>query len=240
MTPTRLLLVPPDPDARAMLGSMLRSLNPEILEAGDDGTAVGMLERRPGLLLIGINPDDPDALNLLSYTRHRFPRLPTFLLSSADRPGLSRRALRMGATAVLKYPLPATQLRASVTQALGHREAPRKPGGGDQQAVGFTNGPPVGPETAPEEEPQPDRPADAAPCTCARHTRPAGEAVPNPVVEAGMPVRPLKEALEGPERAIILQALKVCGGSRHETAKALGVDRSTLYKKMKRLGLIDE
>jgi two-component system response regulator HydG len=241
MTPTRLLIVHPEPDALAMLGAMLRSLTLEILEAGDHGTAVGMLERQPGLVLIGINPDDADALKLLSYTRHKFPRLPILLLSSADRPGVSRQALRMGAKAVLKYPLPATQLRASVLQALGLHEAPRRTGGVDHQAAGSTDGTLPGPETPPEDAPQPDRPADATPCTCTRHTRPVDEGVPNVVViPAGMPIRPLKEALEGPEREIILHALKACGGSRHEAAKALGIHRTTLYKKMKGFGLVDE
>ena len=47
----------------------------------------------------------------------------------------------------------------------------------------------------------------------------------------------LKEALEGPERQIILAALGKHGWNRQETAEALGVNRTTLYKKMKRLGL---
>src|SRR5262245_32048408 len=70
-------LVHPDPAARAMLGSMLRPLTSEILEASDGGTAVGMLEQQPGLVLIGINPEDPEALGLFSHTRRKFPRLPT-------------------------------------------------------------------------------------------------------------------------------------------------------------------
>ena len=49
----------------------------------------------------------------------------------------------------------------------------------------------------------------------------------------------LKEALEGPERQIILAALGRNGWNRQETADALGVNRTTLYKKMKRLGLED-
>jgi two-component system response regulator HydG len=217
-----------------MLASMLRSLTPEILEAGDDDTAVSMLERRPGLALIGISPEDPDALRLLSYTRHRFPGLPAILLSSADPAGFFRQALRIGATAVLKYPLPATQLRASVIQALGPREAHRRSGGVDQPGAGSATGMPLSPGTPPEQESRPDRPADAAPCIC--HPRPVDWAA----VQAGMPIRPLQEALEGPERAIILHALTACGGCRYETARALGVNRSTLYKKMKRLGILDE
>jgi two-component system response regulator HydG len=103
-------------------------LTSEILEASDGGTAVRMLERQPGLVLIGIDPEDPEALGLLSHTRRKFPRLPTILLSFTDHPGLSRRALRLGATAVLKYALPTTQLQASMVQALGLREAPRRTG----------------------------------------------------------------------------------------------------------------
>jgi DNA-binding NtrC family response regulator len=49
----------------------------------------------------------------------------------------------------------------------------------------------------------------------------------------------LKEALEGPERQIILQALRNNGWNRASTAEALDINRTTLYKKMKRLGLDD-
>lgn len=49
----------------------------------------------------------------------------------------------------------------------------------------------------------------------------------------------LKEALEGPERQIILQTLKRYDWNRNATADALGINRTTLYKKMKRLGLED-
>jgi DNA-binding NtrC family response regulator len=49
----------------------------------------------------------------------------------------------------------------------------------------------------------------------------------------------LKEALEAPERQIILQRLRENGWNRNETADQLGVNRTTLYKKMKKLGLED-
>jgi DNA-binding NtrC family response regulator len=47
----------------------------------------------------------------------------------------------------------------------------------------------------------------------------------------------LKEALEGPERRIILDVLESNNWNRNETADQLGINRTTLYKKMKRLGL---
>jgi len=49
----------------------------------------------------------------------------------------------------------------------------------------------------------------------------------------------LREALEGPEREIILQALRLHHWNRASTADALDINRTTLYKKMKRLGLDD-
>lgn len=47
----------------------------------------------------------------------------------------------------------------------------------------------------------------------------------------------LKEALEGPERQIILEVLEANNWNRNLTAEMLGINRTTLYKKMKRLGL---
>ncbi|MEQ1903732.1 MAG: sigma-54 dependent transcriptional regulator [Pirellulaceae bacterium] len=47
----------------------------------------------------------------------------------------------------------------------------------------------------------------------------------------------LKEALEGPERQIILQSLRENNWCRNATADQLGINRTTLYKKMRKLGL---
>jgi DNA-binding NtrC family response regulator len=48
---------------------------------------------------------------------------------------------------------------------------------------------------------------------------------------------PLKEALEGPEREIILRALEHADWNRDEAARLLGINRSTLFNKLKRLHL---
>lgn len=49
----------------------------------------------------------------------------------------------------------------------------------------------------------------------------------------------LRGALAEPERQIILQALREQHWNRSATAEKLGINRTTLYKKMKRLGLDD-
>lgn len=58
-----------------------------------------------------------------------------------------------------------------------------------------------------------------------------------PTISSSTGTTTLKEALEGPERQIILQVLKQFNWNRNATADALGINRTTLYKKMKRLGL---
>lgn len=47
----------------------------------------------------------------------------------------------------------------------------------------------------------------------------------------------LKEALSSPERQIILKTLEEHDWNRNASAAALGINRTTLYKKMKKLGL---
>ncbi len=61
---------------------------------------------------------------------------------------------------------------------------------------------------------------------------------PIPIAPVGN--RTLKEALEGPERQIILDVLEMHNWNRYATAESLGINRTTLYKKMKRLGLEQE
>jgi two-component system response regulator HydG len=51
-------------------------------------------------------------------------------------------------------------------------------------------------------------------------------------------ILPLKEALEGPEKQLILQALEALNWNRQETARVLDINRTTLYKKMKKYGLL--
>jgi len=61
----------------------------------------------------------------------------------------------------------------------------------------------------------------------------------SPVAVGPIGNRTLKQALEGPERQIILEVLERNQWNRHLTADILGINRTTLYKKMKRLGLED-
>lgn len=50
----------------------------------------------------------------------------------------------------------------------------------------------------------------------------------------------LKAALQDPERRLILAALEANNWNKQRAARALGINRATLYKKMKRLGLLPD
>ncbi len=87
---------------------------------------------------------------------------------------------------------------------------------------------------------------DSIPLTILKSESVQGSSVASPaVVGSGMPSRvyvpnqTLSEALEEPERRIIREALELYNWNRNETAYALGINRTTLYKKMKRLHLDD-
>lgn len=131
MSKPRILIVHPDPSSLDLLSSMLRSLGHVIDEAANDRVAVRLMERGGiAMVLAGVDPADADALELLSCVRRKHRQVPVILLFPTPNPERTKEALRLGALSVLRYPVPATELRAAVTQALGtiHRSAPETTG----------------------------------------------------------------------------------------------------------------
>ncbi len=64
-----------------------------------------------------------------------------------------------------------------------------------------------------------------------------GSESPIPALEGGWTPTPLAQALEEPERQIILAALTANDWNRQATAGQLNINRTTLYKKIKQYGL---
>ena len=52
-------------------------------------------------------------------------------------------------------------------------------------------------------------------------------------------VSSLKDALCAPEKELIVKTLEAASGNRNEAAKLLGINRTTLYKKMHKFGLLN-
>ncbi len=120
----RILILYPEPAGLALLTSMLKSLGHIIEEATTDRAAVRLMERNDvDLVLAGVDPLDNDALELLMYVRRKHREVPVILLFPRLHPERAKEALRMGAMAVLKYPVPAAELRAAVLQALERCDA---------------------------------------------------------------------------------------------------------------------
>ncbi len=60
-----------------------------------------------------------------------------------------------------------------------------------------------------------------------------------PPLDALPSLLPLRDAVESTERTLIMHALTTLGGSRKRTAAVLGVNRTTLFNKMKKYNLMD-
>jgi two-component system response regulator HydG len=120
----RILTLYPDPDGLALLASMLKSLGYIIDEAVSNRMAVHLIERENiDLVLAGVDPGDTGALELLTYLRREHRDVPVVLLLPRFYPERAKEALRLGARSVLRYPVPAAELRAAVLQALEQGEA---------------------------------------------------------------------------------------------------------------------
>ena len=60
---------------------------------------------------------------------------------------------------------------------------------------------------------------------------------PSSWIPADFTPMPLRDAIQGPEKQIILATLDACDWNRQETARALDINRTTLYKKIKQYDL---
>jgi two-component system response regulator HydG len=70
--------------------------------------------------------------------------------------------------------------------------------------------------------------------------QPSARSISNGAKFNGPSIRPLKESLAEPEKQLILQALEALNWNRQETARVLDINRTTLYKKMKKYNLLTE
>src|SRR4051812_4918353 len=128
MTNTYLLIVHPDEPSRTMLRAMLLGLGHRIDDAPCYGDGLQILGHDPdALVLADAAPADHGLAEFLASMHRRHPRVPVILLRPATLPDLSGQALRQGATAVLRFPLPTNQLRAAVVHALDRPIANRPP-----------------------------------------------------------------------------------------------------------------
>jgi DNA-binding NtrC family response regulator len=238
MLPASLLILHPDSLAPTMLATMLRALGHDRIETTSYRALREVPARRPGFVLLGMDPIDAESLRLVAGLCRDDHAPPLVLLFSATPPPTLHRELLHRAAAVLRFPLPTDQLGAALCLAVDASRA-HEPAG-----IATVVGSPANDLRSSSIAPlngngTPPRILPALlPAACAPVPRPAfpGGGEPD---KGRIQIRPLKEALEGPERAIILEALEACDWNRNETADSLQICRSTLYHKMRRYGLFD-
>ncbi len=119
MPGARILIHYPHPAGLALLTSMLKSPGRVIEQASSNQLAACLTNRNDiDMVVAGIEPGNGDMREFLALIRRKHPQLPVVLLVPRLEPGRAKEALRLGAMAVLNYPVPAAELRAAVLQAL--------------------------------------------------------------------------------------------------------------------------
>jgi CheY-like chemotaxis protein len=239
----RVLIVHPRRHVADVLSTILGPLRLDFEHAEGEPGVMSRVGQPFSLMLVVADPADDQALALLGFTRRKQPWLPVVVLTCEPRAAFARQALRLGAVAVLGYPCPPAKLREVVSDTLRattphyplssplDRTEPL-PAGPASQLTGPCNGPEPGGWSV---LPSPNGPSGSRPQPpCPGPT----SAVLPPTT--GDPSRPgtLKDDLAVYERLLVWRALRATGGNREKTAQALGINRTTLYYKMKRYGLL--
>lgn len=214
----RLLIIHSNPFRADVLATILAPLRLECHHAASHWTAVRWLEENPSASLVAVDPSAPDCLGLPGFLLRQQPGFPLVALFTTTDDVCESNALRLGAAAVLGYPCPPEELRAAVAGALLIRGSTRAE-------------PPMGEEA----------------CTDVKAIdRPVGEieldrqsSAADTLAADQHGIRPLKQALHDYECLQIFSALQILRWNRNDTAKALGIERTTLYLKMKKYGLLE-
>lgn len=149
-------------------------------------------------------------LAMIRRLRHGRAGLVPIVISGFRKVESAVRAMRCGAADYLLKPVIEAELLDAVERAT-------------QRHLLLADDTPTPTDPAgPAEEPEPSEPADE------------GDADQH--ADAWTPT-PLAEAMKEPERRILLAALRANGWNRQETARQLAIDRTTLYKKIRRYRL---
>lgn len=102
-----------------------------------------------------------------------------------------------------------------------------------ERAAVLAKSPTIGIGDLPEQVADPDKPVRTLKLAGAGATDAAGPGA----ADAPWTPMPLEEAMKEPERRILLRALNANKWNRQKTAEDLAINRTTLYKKMKALGI---
>ncbi len=116
----RVLLVDNDPVVRELLAAELAELGYEVCQAGDAGSALGMMDRPPDVLVTDFSMPGMDGLALIREAHRRHPDLPAILVTghAGDSASLARSGAFAADCTLLHKPLRTSRLAERIAAAL--------------------------------------------------------------------------------------------------------------------------
>lgn len=119
--PIKVLVVDDEPPIRKLLRMGLASQGYDVLEAHNGKTALELLARKPGLVILDLGLPDVDGHALLQTIRRQHENLPIVVLSSRGDEAGKVAALDMGADDYVTKPFGMDELFARMRAAMRHQ-----------------------------------------------------------------------------------------------------------------------
>ena len=219
---SRILLVDDDPIVLESLADLLAEEGWGVSMASDVTCAVNSLAGGAyALVMTDVSMPTCDGFELLRHVRQKHPAVVVILMTGYGMIESAVEGMKQGAYSYLTKPIIDDEVRATVRRGMERRELLA-----ENQRLKDTLS-------------QGDREGAYVSCGRPSAERDSEQATLHDSVPAVWAGRTLAEALAEPEKQIIQAALRCHGGSRQKAAAQLGINRTTLYKKMKRHGLLD-
>jgi CheY-like chemotaxis protein len=117
----RILIADDDAAVRFGAAELLASLGLEVLEAESGEEALAIVRRAElHIALLDMHMPGPSGIEVFTAIRAETPGLPCIFWSGDATDDVARYALRLGASAFLRKPVPAELLRGEVRRVLAH------------------------------------------------------------------------------------------------------------------------
>jgi DNA-binding NtrC family response regulator len=219
--PARVLVVDDDADTRSALADLLRDLGHHVeAEPGAEAALERVGRADFDAVLSDLRMEGMDGLELCQRLLRDGPRLPVVVMTAFDDVRSALGALKAGAFDFITKPFDVDELTTALNRALASSQNARRV----------------------ERLPAPERGETLHSDANARraHAAAAGDPQPRTLRERTSSPAIRTAKLSEVERRHILGALAAAEGNKALAARALGIDRATLYRKLRRYRLDPE